>query len=336
MKWKEYQIEDIRNLLKTLPEDEQSDYKLKKLFKNNKLTDDVLMFSKKDFKKYKESHDAYIDGQIKKQRKYKTNEKEKKNEFRYPVDNSDELIKYKQKKNYTGFAKLSLPSFKENTSEKDIYKIADSYENDLYKKIYDVSDTKHRSHIIGYVYVGDGHFLQVVDTNPVLLLVPLLIIIGIIFIIHSCSNGTLPFLPSNGSSMTDENGEAVATESLPNCSYLLFDETVTLTKDHPYIKLCNLKENKDLWYVSYEVYIDGKPLMDLNEPTKVYSTGAIKPGYQIDGKTDKNLNLYDRLDAGTYKLVAKATQYKYQANSKGQHLKTAVGQNITTTLVIKK
>ena len=83
-------------------------------------------------------------------------------------------------------------------------------------------------------------------------------------------------------------------------------------------------------------YILMKPLMNINEPDKVYDTGAIKAGYQVDGTKDPNLNLYDRLDAGTYKLTAKATQYKYEANAKGEHLKTSVGQNLITTLVIEK
>lgn len=76
--------------------------------------------------------------------------------------------------------------------------------------------------------------------------------------------------------------------------------------------------------------------MDINNPNKVYDTGAIKPGRQIDGSNDANLDLYNRLDTGTYKLTAKATQYQYEPNSKGEHLKTSVGQNIITTLVVDK
>lgn len=68
-KWNEYQIIDTRQLINKMTEDEREQYKHKVLFKNKCLTDDVMMFTKSDFKKYRENNDAYIVGKIKKQQK---------------------------------------------------------------------------------------------------------------------------------------------------------------------------------------------------------------------------------------------------------------------------
>lgn len=287
-KWNEYQIIDTRQLVNKLPEDEREQYKLKALFKNKALTDSVMMFSKADFKKYRENYDAFIVGKIRKRQKH-----------------------YKVYEKATNGSLLSYPPQSITVKEHN------------------------NSHTVGYAYIGDNKFLQVTTFNLLWLLLPLLIAIIIAIVLHNCPNGNNPFDKADGTTIDNDN-QPVATEQLPNCDYLLFSEKVVLTKDNPYIKLCNLSSNEGLWYISYQVYIDDKPLMDMNDPTKVYNTGAIKPGYQVDGTKDANLNLYDRLDAGTYKLVAKATQYKYEPNAKGQHLKTSVGQNIITTLVIDK
>ena len=72
-KWNEYQIIDTRQLINKLPEDEREQYKHKVLFKNKCLTDDVMMFTKSDFKKYRENNDAYIVGKINKQQKHYNN-----------------------------------------------------------------------------------------------------------------------------------------------------------------------------------------------------------------------------------------------------------------------
>lgn len=335
-KWNKYQVIDIRELVNTLPDDEQEQYKQKVFFKNKFLSDDVMMFSKSDFKKYRENHDAFIVGKIKKNQKhYKVYEKTKKNELSYPPKNIDvdELIKKKQKDNIIGSLTMEYPEFTEKATEKKKLELSDT-DTPAYSKMYDVKEHDN-SHTVGYAYIGDNKFLQVTTFNLIWLLLPLMMIIIIALLLHNCSTGNNPFDKADGSTI-DDNGQAVATEELPNCDYLLFSEKVTLTKDNPYIKLCNLSSNEGLWYISYEVYIDDEPLMDINNPDEIYNTGAIKPGYQIDGTKDPNLNLYDRLDAGTYKLTAKATQYKYEPNSKGQHLKTSVGQNIITTLVIDK
>ena len=337
-KWNKYQVIDARELINKLPKEEQEEYKLKPLFKDKALEDKIMMFSKSDFKKYRENNDAYVIGRIRKNQKhYKVYEKSSKDRLvSYPPQNItlDELIKEKQKRNIIGLASMYFPNFVEDVSDKKKCKLSDR-DKPNYAKMYDVKENNN-SHTIGYAFVGDNKFLQVTTINLLWLLLPILLAVIIAIIFYSCPNIDNPFDIADGSTIGNNNNQPIATEQLPNCDYLIFPETVTLTKDNPYIKLCNLSSNEGLWYISYQVYINNEPLMDINDPSKVYDTGAIKPGYQIDGTKDKNLNLYDRLDAGTYNLVAKATQYKYEPNSKGQHLRTSVGQNIITTLVIDK
>lgn len=336
-KWNEYQIIDTRQLIDSLPKEEREQYKQKVLFKNKTLTDSVMMFSKSDFKKYREHNNVYIVGRIKKHQKhYKVYEKEKVDKIvPYPPKtiSSDELIEEKQKRNCIGLATMQYPAFHDNVSNTKKLKLSD-VDKPTYAKMYDVKESN-SNHTVGYAYVGNDKFLQVTTFNLLWLLLPLIIAVIIAILLHSCPNGNNPFEIANSTTI-DNNNQPVATEQLPNCDYLLFAEKVTLTESNPYIKLCNLSSNEGLWYISYQIYIDDEPLMDINDPSKIYETGAIEAGYQVDGTKDANLNLYNRLDAGTYKMVAKATQYKYEANSEGQHLKTSVGQNIITTLVIDK
>lgn len=335
-KWNEYQIIDTRQLVNKLPENERKQYKHKALFKDKALKDAIMMFSKDDFKKFRENNDAYVVGKIrKKQKHYSVYEDKSQNKsYSYPPKtiSLDDLIEEKQKRNIIGSATMQVSDFVDNVSDDKKKKIIDT-EEPTYAKMYDVRENGN-SHTVGYAYIGNNKFLQVTTFNLLWLLLPLLIAIIIAMVLHSCPNDN-PFDKADGSPIDNDN-QPVATEELPNCDYLLFGETVTLTKDNPYIKLCNLSSNEGLWYISYEIYIDDEPLMDINDTNKIYNTGAIDAGYQVDGTKDANLNLYNRLDAGTYKMTAKATQYKYEANSKGQHLKTSVGQNLITTLVIEK
>lgn len=338
-KFNEYQIYDVRELIENSAKDqedeEKEEYKLKPLFKNKDLSSDIMMFSKSDFKHYRENHDAYVVGRIDKhQRHYKVYEKEDHKDIVYPPKEKslDELIKEKKKKGIVGSVTMEYPEFKDTASEKTIKKISDT-DDPYYGKMYDVKETDNK-YTVGYAYIGDNKFLQVASFNPFWLLLPLLLALIVIVALNLPKDS--PLLNIIPGTKTEDNDQPVAVEQLPNCDYLLFPETITLTKDNPSIRLCNLESNKDLWYISYQVYIDDEPLMDINNPKQIYNTGAIKPGFQVDGTKDKNLNLYDRLDAGTYKLTAKATQYKYEANDKGQHLKTSIGQNIITTLVVEK
>ena len=52
-KWNEHQIIDTRQLVNEFPEDEREQYKHKVLFKNKCLIENVMMFTKSDFKKYR-------------------------------------------------------------------------------------------------------------------------------------------------------------------------------------------------------------------------------------------------------------------------------------------
>lgn len=319
-KWTEYQIKDVKwHLINNLSEDEQKKYKFKKL---NKKQNDVLIFSKKDFKTYRENNNVVVVGKIRKrQRKYKTYE----NNNVYPPTNFDDFLNKKKDKKVIGNAELYIP--KERT-DKHCYR-----KNGKNVKLYDVKETNN-SHTIGYAYVGNSKFLQVTTFNPLIILLPLLIAIILLFFLHHCP--VAPPIDIVDGNEIDTPSQPVAVEQLPNCDYLLFSEITTLTEENPSIRLCNLKSNEGLWLISYQVYIDGKPLMDLNNPNKEYLTGAIKAGYQIDGTTDSNLNLYNRLDAGTYELKCVGTQYQEKTNEKGEHLVTPVKNTLKTTLIVEK
>ncbi|MGN0005336.1 MAG: hypothetical protein ACI37Z_05140 [Candidatus Gastranaerophilaceae bacterium] len=340
--WKEYQIYDINTLIKTLPEDEEYDTKV--LFENKKLFGNdedkkIKMFSKKDFQDYSSNHDAYVIGRIsKKQKTYK-----KYYECVDYWDNDKEsLQKHIGKKvddKFKGMAWFDVPVDKTSDNQKEFEQAFDNKHKDKFQKFYDVGKTKDAG-ICGYAYIGNDQFLEVSKKFlPIWIwwLISLLLVIGIcVGLLFSKNGNKLPFVTNEGTEITDNSNQPVAVESLPNVDYLLFPETVTLTAENPYIKLCNLASNEGLWYISYQVYIDGEPLMDLNNPDKVYDTGAIKPGFMVDGSNDPNLDLYNRLDAGTYELIAKATQYKYEPNENDEHLRTSVGQKIQTTLIIQK
>lgn len=322
-KWNDYQIIDIeQNLLSKLPEDEKEKYKTKLLYKKQ---ENIFMFSKKAFKKYRENHDTIVAGRIRKrQSKYKTYE----NHNEYPPNCFDEFIKSKRDKKITGSAKLSLP---ENISDNRYY--VDKCFNKI--KLYDVKEADNQ-HTVGYAYIGNDKFLQVTAFNPLLLLIPLLIAIILLSILHFCPSDKLPPLDiANGHTISDTT-QPSSTEQLPNCDYLLFSEKTVVNKDNPGIRLCNLKSNSGLWLISYQIYIDGELLKDINNPDNAYTTGAIKAGFQIDEKTDKNLNLYERLDAGTYELKCVGTQYQETPNDKGEHLVTPVTNTLTTTLIVEK
>lgn len=300
--FKKLYIRDARLLIEQTANDEPQ-FKYRTLKKKSK---GYQILAKKSFDKYCDEHDdVHIVGKIRKRQIKYTD---------YASD--DELIREKQKKKITGQVILDVPDSK--------------------PKKYDLKKDKH-CHTYGYAWVGDYNFVRVVTLNPLFIILPLLIAALIVAGILLCPKAPQsPFVPANGSEITNQDNEPVATEQLPNCDYLLFDETVTLNKNNQSIKLCNLSSNEGLWYISYQVYIDDEPLMDINDPGTIYETGAIEPGFQVDGAHDANLNLYHRLPAGQYKLTAKATQYQYEANENGEHLKTSVGQNITTTLVINK
>lgn len=51
-KWIDFKIQDVRKCIERLPEDQRDDFRLKPINKRQK---DVLMFTPKDFKKYREN-----------------------------------------------------------------------------------------------------------------------------------------------------------------------------------------------------------------------------------------------------------------------------------------
>lgn len=212
-KWNEYQIIDTRQLVNKLPEDEREQYKLKALFKNKALTDSVMMFSKADFKKYRENYDAFIVGKIRKRQKhYKVYEKATNGSLlSYPPQSItvEELISKKQKKNIIGSATMEYPEFAEKVTDKQKCKLSDT-DKPEYSKMYDVKE-HNNSHTVGYAYIGDNKFLQVTTFNLLWLLLPLLIAIIIAIVLHNCPNGNNPFDKADGTTIDNDN-QPVATE----------------------------------------------------------------------------------------------------------------------------
>lgn len=323
-KWIDFKIQDVRKCIERLPEDQRDDFRLKPINKRQK---DVLMFTPKDFKKYRENESAVIVGKIRKrQRRYKTFE----SPAVFPPKDTESWQKKKQDQKKIGYAELHMP---ENVKGKDVFQVGSDF-----VKIYDAKESGN-SHVVGYAYVGDNKFLEVTTFNPLLLLIPIFLALIVLIVFHSCqdqgdgSNGSVLDI-MRGHKI--ENSTTQKTEQLPNCDYLLFEENTTLTKENQGIRLCNLASNEGKWYISYQVYIDGKPLMDINDSSKQYETGAIKPGYQISWKDDQNLNLWSRLPAGEHELIAVGTQYQLKANEKGEHLVTPIHNKLKTNLIIKK
>ncbi len=304
-KWNTFRIIDAQQLFKANGE-EIKKYKFKRL---NAKQDDVFMFSKKDFELYRKKHNVLIVGSIRKrQRRFKTYEKP----WCFPPEDYESFVHKKQQNNIIGTAEI---------------------ESDDFISLYDVRESNHQ-HTIGYACIGKNKFLQVTAFNPLLLLPLLLIICLVLFLFHDCSNSgeQLDIV----SEKLIETADTDDPKQLPNCDYLLFSETLTLTEENQYLRLCNLKSNEGLWLISYQVYIDDKPLMRIDNPNKEYNTGAIKAGYQIDGSNDENLNLWERLDAGTYELKCVGTQYCEKENAKGEHLVTPVKNTLKTKLIIEK
>lgn len=112
-KWIDFKIQDVRKCIERLPEDQRDDFRLKPINKRQK---DVLMFTPKDFKKYRENESAVIVGKIRKrQRQYKTFE----SPAVFPPKDTESWQKKKQDQKKIGYAELHMP---ENVKGKDVEK----------------------------------------------------------------------------------------------------------------------------------------------------------------------------------------------------------------------
>lgn len=292
-----YTISDVRELIQkeNLEPDIYNDAdndRLKHLLKPfNRKTEKIYIFTKKGFEKYSENYDVEIVGKIRKRQKYYT-------------DYVDfiELKKNKTKKNIIGRCDFSA----ENDSLED--------------KKYDVRASDN-SHTVGYAWVGNNQFIQVTTFNPLLFLIPFILACIIIILLSSCPNPDVVLPWAEQTDISDENSDNNPQQA-PLCYFVPFAEKITLTEESKEIKLRNVKENEGNYYISYEVFVDGK-IIDISGDTS--STGLIMPGNQV------NLDLWSKLDSGTYNLVCKATEYGYQNKDKKD-----INYDLTTTLVVEK
>ena len=193
---------------------------------------------------------------------------------------------------------------------------------------------------IGYANIGNGKFVRLVTTNcyPFLLIILLLLLIPLMM---KCCPRFDPITINNGLGFTEKTDYS-SNSAL--CYYAPLDEETVLTKDNPCVSLKNVPTNKDEYYISYSIYINGKAMK--NENGEIFTTGAIPPNRQVD------INLWNELDEGVYELKAIATDYrfnvindlvenedKYSEKEKAELLANAimpVKHTLSTTLIIKK
>lgn len=162
--------------------------------------------------------------------------------------------------------------------------------------------------IIGYGYVGNNDYVELIEMSLIPLLIPLIIAILIGVVLCSCpKDGNLNW--ANDNNITNQSS-TTQVEEKPLCYFVPFSETTTLNKDSKYINLMNVPENKGNYYISYEIYIDGKPIK--NESGEIYQTGYIEPSKQV------SYDLWSVLDNGEYDLTLIATEYDYELLNKAQ------------------
>lgn len=284
-----YSILDAKKLIKqsVIKDDEQKKYKFKKVNHKQK---DIFMLSKKSFKAYDEVYETRIIGRIRKRQvRYKD------------YKNYDELVTKKTNKNIIGKCKLTL--------------------NDNKSKNYDIRKKANR-HIVGYAWIGEDKFLEVTTFNPIWLLIPIILAIIIAIGFNFYPQGDNPFKVADSTGIENQdNGSNI--QDYPLCYYIPFSETITLTNDNRYIKMANVKENAENYYISYEIYVDNQPILD--EEGNTYSTGAIEPGQQV------KYDLWSKLDKGTYMLSCKATEYDYKTKEQ-----MYITYELTTTINVVK
>lgn len=186
---------------------------------------------------------------------------------------------------------------------------------------------------IGYAHVGNDQYIRLVKHTILPLFIFLLFIFVLIggmvlgyaaFMNQPTNSNPFQIVRNNTVSDFDNTQPIQNNDNSPLCYFLPFDETTTLTKDNKTIKLVNLSQNKGNYYISYEIYIDGNPIID-NSTGLSYETGAIEPGYQVE------YDLWSVLDDGKYDLVCKAKEYDYNS-----HEEKLITYSLSTKLVITK
>lgn len=295
-----YKIRDIRKLIdeQELEADIYSGLndRTKHLLKPiNKKYKDIYIFTKLGFQRYSESRPAKVIGKINvKQHRYE--------------DYADEdlLTEQKLRKRIVGCCEL-------NTKDGE-------------RKKFDMKEPG-QSHIIGYAWVGGNWFIEVTSFRLIYLLIPLLITVIIACIFSNCPKPDNTVLPWADQSDTDGDENNNTGGEVPLCYFTPFPETVTLTSEKKTIKLRNVAENKGNYYISYEIFVDGEriKIRDNASDESAYITGLIEPGNHT------SVDLWSKLDEGTYKLVCKASEYGYKNKDKKE-----IQYDLTAVLAVEK
>lgn len=288
-----YTAHDVRKLIHKTDCNED-EFKLKRL---NKKSSNIFMFTNKDFELFTEFNDAQIVGNIRYcQRHYKD----------YMAD---DLAREKNKKNIIG--QLNL------TADKD----------DIVK--YDVRKPK-AYHAIGYVWLGNDKFLRVTSINPFFIFIPIFLAGIIALLFSSCPKDDTMLPWAQQSEITESDNDNNNTSADPLCYFVPYPEKIVLSEDSRTISLKNVSENTGNYYISYEVLIDGeriklRSVKESENADNAYITGLINPGEEIE------LDLWSKLDEGTYKLTCRATEYGFENKDKKD-----ISYNLTSYLVIEK
>lgn len=199
---------------------------------------------------------------------------------------------------------------------------------------YEIQEPK-SDFVKGYADVGDGKFLEVISHKIIILwfLLFLLIIGGMFFAINNnkrdidednigtCNIGHITDIDDG----TEEKPPTIEEQfgDYPNVFLDPIDKEITLNSRNDVLHLKNKIWNKDNFNMTYKVYIDGEPLI-ING--KEYVTDMIEPGKETQ------LNLWSLLQAGTYKVELKTTQYYIPEDNKLMD----VSYTLNTTIKINK
>lgn len=181
-------------------------------------------------------------------------------------------------------------------------------------KKYDVYEyTTNR--IYGYAWLGQDDFI-VVNKPSIYFLFPIVVILCLLlaFLLCSCPNGNLIDIANDVDIIHTTQNEDITEK--PLCYFAPFNETTVLTKSNKNIDLMNVSANKDNYYISYKLYVNGNVICDDNGND--YSTGCIAPAKQV------SYPLWDKLDKGEYELTVVATEYDYEALQKALNTKSAI------------
>lgn len=231
----------------------------------------------------------------------------------------DKTLIKKSKKHINGYVQLETVDAHDNSVGITSYKKFDLYERLRFRTC------------IGYAHVGDNNFIRLCRYSflPLIIILLFALLFSLIMLMNNCQK---PLIPDSAISNNTENSETIQNSQYELCYFEPLSATTYINEDNPCLHLKNVSENAGNYYINYEIYINGELQYLVIEDNIYYisdngrtDTGLIQPGYSV------SINLYQTLEAGTYDLTCKASEYAY--SDKEQMLPT---YNLTTTLIVDK